>query len=130
MRAGRVKSFVPPAQIDPSPSHRLLPFDRSVCRGVNWVRVPLLRLDLNWTWKSGTKQPGGELGENRVNPVELSAVWGMSQNNIADLWIKSLSSMLFVVSTIVVYTRLKVALLLCVLLALIMDLIHFLCVSK
>lgn len=38
--------------------------------------------------------------------------------------------MLFVVSTIVVYTRLKVALLLCVLLALIMDLIHFLCVSK
>jgi len=102
MRAGRVKSFVPPAQIDPSPSHRLLPFDRSVCRGVNWVRVPLLWLDLNWTWKSGTKQPGGELGENRVNPVELSAVWGMSQNNIADLWIKSLSSMLFVVSTIVV----------------------------
>lgn len=130
MRAGRVKSFVPPAQIDPSPSHRLLPFDRSVCRGVNWVRVPLLWLDLNWTWKSGTKQPGGELGENRVNPVELSAVWGMSQNNIADLWIKSLSSMLFVVSTIVVYTRLKVALLLCVLLALIMYLIHFLCVSK
>jgi len=38
--------------------------------------------------------------------------------------------MLFVVSTIVVHTRLKVALLLCVLLALIMYLIHFLCVSK